>query len=128
MHARSLIIAAVLALTSASAAMAHAAQLAPALQGHPVVVRIHADWCPACRATDATVTSVRAKYRGDIHFVDFDVTDAKTSAVASAQAKRLGLDGFYEANKTQTSTVGIIDPRTGAVIATLYADTSLDDY
>lgn len=29
--------------------------LAPSLQGKPLVVRIHADWCSACKATHATI-------------------------------------------------------------------------
>jgi thiol-disulfide isomerase/thioredoxin len=29
--------------------------LADSLQGKPAIVRIHADWCPACRATQSTI-------------------------------------------------------------------------
>lgn len=106
----------------------HAGALAPSLQGRPVVVRIHADWCPACKATEATLREVRAKYGKAISYVELDVTDGKTSAAAAAEAKRLGLGSFYEANKGQTSTVGILNPHSGAVIATLYADTDVSDY
>jgi thiol-disulfide isomerase/thioredoxin len=75
--------------------------LAPALQGKTVVARIHADWCPACKATEPTIEALRAKYGSSINFVEFDVTDAKTSAAAAAKARQLGLSGFYEANKNR---------------------------
>src|SRR5271155_2250867 len=53
--------------------------LAPSLGGKPVVVRIHADWCPACRATQSTIDHLRQAYGGKINFVQFDVTSAKTA-------------------------------------------------
>jgi thiol-disulfide isomerase/thioredoxin len=106
----------------------HQAALSPSLQGKPVVARIHADWCPACKATQSTIDAVKAKYGDKIAFVQFDVTDGRTSAAAAADAKRLGLDGFFEANKTKTSTVAVLNPKTGAVIATFYADTNAADY
>ncbi len=109
-------------------ATAQASALAPWLQSKPVVARIHADWCPACKATNSTMNSIKAKYGRSIRFVQFDVTDGKTSALAAADAKYLGLTGFFEANKTATSTVAIINPKTGAIVAKLYGDTDLSDY
>ncbi len=102
--------------------------LAPSLQGKPLVVRIHADWCPACRATQSTVDELRSAYVGKINFVQFVVTNAKTAAAAQALAQKLGLERFYQATKSATSTVAVIDPQNGKVYATLYNDGSLEDY
>jgi thiol-disulfide isomerase/thioredoxin len=102
--------------------------LAPALQGKPLVVRIHADWCSACKATHATIDHLRQAYAGKINFVKFDVTNAKTATVAHAKAKQLGLVKFYDAAKAQTSAVAVINPQTGKVYATFYNDGNLKDY
>jgi len=102
--------------------------LPASLQGKPVVVRIHADWCPACKATRATYDRVVQTYAGKATFVTFDVTDAKTSASAEAKAKELGLSKIFEADKTKTSTVAVIDPKTGSIVASLYNDNEAADY
>ena len=102
--------------------------LAPSLQGKPVVVRIHADWCPACKATQSTIDHLRQAYAGKINFVQFDVTNAKTAAASKALAQKLGLEKFYDASKAATSTIAVIDPQNGKVYATFYNDSRNDDY
>ena len=102
--------------------------LAPSLQGKPLVVRIHADWCPACKATQPTIDNLRAAYGSQINFVQFDVTNAKTAAAAQAEAQKLGLEKFFDAEKAATSTVAVIDPRDGKVYAQLYNDGNINDY
>ena len=102
--------------------------LAPSLQGKPVLVRIHADWCPACAETKDTLASIRDTFGNKISYVEFDVTNAKTAAAAQDQAQKLGLAKFFEATKAATSTVAIINPKDGAVIAELYDDTNAADY
>ena len=102
--------------------------LPSSLQGRPVVVRIHADWCSACKATHATYQAVQQQYAGKATFVTFDVTDAQTAAAAEEKAKSLGLIKIYDADKTATSTVAVINPRNGAVEASLYNDNVAADY
>ena len=102
--------------------------LAPSLQGKPVVARIHADWCPACKATQSTIDHLKQVYAGRINFVQFDVTNAKTAAASQALAQKLGLEKFYDASKAATSTVAVIDPQNGKVDATFYNDGSIGDY
>jgi thiol-disulfide isomerase/thioredoxin len=108
--------------------IADAGPLAPALQGKPVVVRIHADWCPACKATQSTINELKRSYAGKIHFVQFNVTNAKTAAASQAEAQKLGLEKFYDAAKAATSTVAVIDPKDGKVNATFYNDSKIGDY
>jgi thiol-disulfide isomerase/thioredoxin len=102
--------------------------LAPSLQGKPVVVRIHADWCPACEATQATIDDLKQAYARKINFVQFDLTNANTAATSQAGAQKLGLGKFYDASKAATSTVAVIDPKDGKIYATLYNDSCLEDY
>lgn len=102
--------------------------LAPSLQGKPVVIRIHADWCSACKATHATLNNLRQAYAGKINFVEFDVTNAKTEAVAHSKAEKLGLVKFYDYAKAQTSAVAVINPQDNKVYATFYNDGNLNDY
>ena len=102
--------------------------LAPSLQGKPLVVRIHADWCSACKATHGTIDDLQRAYAGKVNFIQFDVTNAKTAAVARAKAEKLGLAKFYNAVKAQTSTVAVINPKSGKVDATFYNDGNLKDY
>lgn len=102
--------------------------LAAFLQGKPVVVRVHADWCPACKATQSTIDDLKRAYAGKINFVQFDVTNAKTAAASQDDARKLGLGKFYDAAKAATSTVAVIDPKDGRVIATLYNDGIIGDY
>jgi thiol-disulfide isomerase/thioredoxin len=108
--------------------IADAGPLAPSLQGKPVVVRIHADWCPACKATQSTINELKRSYAGKIHFVQFNVTNAKTAAASQAEAQKLGLEKFYDAAKAATSTVAVIDPKDGKVNATFYNDSKIGDY
>ncbi len=102
--------------------------LSPTLQGRPVVARIHADWCIACKATQATIDQLKQAYAGKITFVEFDVTNAKTAAAAQKEADSLGLAKFYDASKAATSTVAIIEPKDGKVVAAFYNDSTLGDY
>jgi thiol-disulfide isomerase/thioredoxin len=102
--------------------------LASSLQGQPVVVRIHADWCPACAASASALESAIDRFKGKVHYVEFDVTNAKTAAIAAQDAQKLGLAKFFDATKAATSTVAVIDPKTGDVVAEFYADTNSMDY
>jgi thiol-disulfide isomerase/thioredoxin len=103
-------------------------RLAPSLQGKPVLVRIHADWCSACKATQSTIDRLRQTYAGKINFVQFDVTNAKAAAISQERAKALGLETFYAATKTATSTVAVIDPTDGKIYSTFYNDNAVGDY
>ena len=94
----------------------------------PLVVRIEAAWCPACHATQATFDKIKSEYAGKVQFVELDVTDATTAGRSQVVATRLGILDFYNRNKTSTSMVALIDPRTHAVRGTLYNDTNQTDY
>ncbi len=97
-------------------AQADSSSLAKELQGKPVVVDIYAAWCPGCKNIAPTLSQLKQKYKDTAHFVVLDVTDKNTTQASEAKAKQLGLSSFFAANKSQTSTVAIIDPATGKIL------------
>ena len=91
--------------------------LSKSLQGKPVVVDVYATWCSACKNIAPTVSQLKQQYAGKVHFVVLDVTDKASTAKSEAKAKELGLSKFFEANKTQTGSLTIVDPKTGKILA-----------
>jgi thiol-disulfide isomerase/thioredoxin len=102
--------------------------LAKQLQGKPVVVDIYAEWCPGCKNIAPTLSQLKKEYQGKVYFVVLDVTDRDSTAQAEAKAKELGLTAFFDANKSQTSTVAIIDPGTGKVLKQFRNNPKTSDY
>ncbi len=109
-------------------AKAMAKPLAQQLQGKPVVVDIYASWCPGCKNIAPTLSSLKQQYQDQANFIVFDVSDRKTTQMAQAKAKQLGLSEFLMANKTQTSMVAIIDPATGKVLKQFRNNPNQGDY
>lgn len=74
----------------------------------PIVAIVKADWCPYCKRIDPVVSGLMKDYSEKLHFVVFDVTDAKTTAESKEQAEKLGLSKFFDDNKGKTSTVAVL--------------------
>jgi thiol-disulfide isomerase/thioredoxin len=102
--------------------------LAKKLQGKPVVVDIYATWCPGCKNIAPTLSQLRQQYASKANFVVLDVTDANTTKASMKLAKELGLTSFFNANKSQTSTVAIIDPATGKIMKQFRNNADLAEY
>jgi thiol-disulfide isomerase/thioredoxin len=102
--------------------------LASQLQGKPVVVDIYASWCPACRNVAPTLSQLRQQYEDSVHFVVLDVTDRTTTNQAENRARELGLGQFFEANRSQTGMIAIIDPVTGNILAQYRNNANVADY
>lgn len=109
-------------------AQKQAGALAPSLQGRPVVVDIYASWCPACRTIAPTLRSLEQSKAGKATFVTFDVSDAATLKASRERARALGLSAFLEANRSQTSLVAVIDPRSSTAVQTFRASTDAGAY
>jgi thiol-disulfide isomerase/thioredoxin len=103
-------------------------RLSQQLQGKPVVVKIHADQCSACRTIAPIIREMQQKYNGRANFVVFDITNQSTIKASQARAKELGLDGFFAANKTRNATVAIINPANGQVLDEFTKNTNRADY
>ncbi len=104
------------------------APLAPELQGKPVVVDVFATWCPGCKNIASTLQTLRTEYKGKVNFVVLDVTDRTTSQQSQQLAQKLGLSKYFEANKASTSTVAIIDPVNGKVLAQFQNNPNKESY
>jgi thiol-disulfide isomerase/thioredoxin len=96
-------------------AMGNTTALAKQLQGKPVVVDIYASWCPACKNIAPTLAQLNQKYSNKANFVVLDVSDRQTTAASMKLAAKLGLTKFLNDNKSQTGTIAIIDPASGAI-------------
>ncbi len=102
--------------------------LAKQLQGKPVVVDIYASWCPGCKNIAPTLSQLKQQYGTKANFIVFDVSDSKATKASMKMAAKLGLTNFFNANKSQTSTVAIINPATGKVIKQFRNNPELTDY
>ena len=115
-------------VTATLIAKGETSPLAQKLQGKPVVVDIYASWCPGCKNIAPTLSQLRQQYGTKASFVVFNVTDAKTTKASMKMAKELGLASFFNANKSKTSTVAIIDPATGKIMKQFQNDAEITDY
>ena len=75
----------------------------------PLVVKIHADWCGTCTRMQPSWNRVSASLGGEARFVVLDVTNAGKVEQATAEADRLGIRSFFDAHKSKTGTVGVLD-------------------
>lgn len=102
--------------------------LAKELQGKPTVVKIYADWCPACQRLQPITNSLQQEFNGKANFVVFDVSDRATSQAAEEKARQLGLSNFLAAHRAQTSTVAIVNPSNGQVLTQFRYNFDRQDY
>lgn len=109
-------------------AKADPAPLAKQLQGKPVVVYIHASWCRNCKNIEPTLSQLKLLYSNKMHLVVSDVSDSKATKASIKMAAKLGLTDFFNANRSQTSTVAIIDPATGKIIKQFQNNPDLAEY
>ncbi len=102
--------------------------LARELQGKPVVVDIYSSSCGACRALAPTLSQLKEQYKGQAHFIVFDVSNRETIRDAEAEARKYGLEDFFAKYKSQTATVTIINPDNGDVLAQHRKNNNLSAY
>jgi thiol-disulfide isomerase/thioredoxin len=112
----------------ASKAKSVGGPLAKELQGKPVVVDVFASWCPGCKNIAPTLSQLKQEYSDKVNFVVLDVTDQAKLQETAANAKKLGLGQFLETTKSQTSTVAIVDPATGNILAMFKNNPNKADY
>jgi thiol-disulfide isomerase/thioredoxin len=94
----------------------------------PFVVKIHADWCGTCQKLNATLEDLRQRTGDDARIVVLDVTDRESLARATAEADRLRIRTFFDAYKSKTGTVGILDGVTREPVSILKGETDVAKY
>lgn len=78
-------------------------------QSKPLVVVIYADWCPYCQQLKPVLALINEKYKNRINFVRLDLTSEATAAASRQQARKIGLEEFFDKNQERTSLVLIQD-------------------
>jgi thiol-disulfide isomerase/thioredoxin len=82
----------------------------------PIVIKLHAQWCPKCLMTKGAWSQLQERYEGRVNFVVFDYTNQRTTDASEVEARRVGLGDFFK-DAGGTGSVIILDGRTRAVRA-----------
>lgn len=94
----------------------------------PYVVKLHAQWCPVCMLTKAVWTQIEATYSMRVNLVVLDFTNQATADASRAEAKRLGLEQFFDENAGSTGTIVVLDGRTKEVTASIHGGRDFAEY
>lgn len=103
------------------------AQVSEKAEKKIIVAEIFASWCPACKNIQPTLDQL-AKEGPNIDLVQLDVSTPSKAKEAAKKAKELKIDKFYDANKSKTSTVGIIVPTSSEIVSIFQNNTELEEY
>lgn len=99
-----------------------------AASAKPYVVKIHARWCAVCMATKGMWSQIQDAYANRVHLLVLDVTNQETTDLSRAEAKRLGLEQFFDEYSGGTGTILVLDRRTKAVTASINGSRDFADY
>ena len=80
-----------------------------ASSNRPYVVKLHAKWCPICMMTKGLWSELQSAYTGKVNLVVFDLTNKETVEASRAEAKRLGLERFFEEHGGETGGIFLLD-------------------
>lgn len=94
----------------------------------PIVVKLHAQWCPKCMVTKGVWADVEKEYAGRVHLVVMDFTNDASTEASRKEAQRLGLDRFFEEFSGATGIVVVLHARTKEVAAELDFSRDLPEY
>ena len=98
-----------------------------ARSGKPYVVKIHAQWCAVCMVTKDVWSQIQDAYTGRVNLLVLDVTNQATTDASRAEARRLGLEAFFDEHGGGTGTIVVLD-RTKAVTASINGSRDFADY
>jgi hypothetical protein len=92
------------------------------------LVKIHADWCVACTRLQPLWKRLGEKCGDSARLVLLDVTDRETTAHSAREAARLGLGEFFDAHKSQTGTIAVIETATREPVAVFRGEMDFGEY
>ena len=77
-----------------------------------IVVKMHADWCPSCKALEPTLAELKAELSGEpVLFLTLDISDAANTEQSRLLAETLGIETIMKKNN-KTGLVLVYDPKT----------------
>lgn len=77
-----------------------------------VVVKMHADWCPSCKALEPTLAELKAELKDEpVLFLTFDITNPVNTEQSRLLAETLGIENLIKKNN-KTGLVLVYDPKT----------------
>ena len=94
----------------------------------PIVVKLHARWCPKCMLTKSVWSDLEKEYAGRVHLVVMDFTNDASTDASRREAHRLGLERFFEEFSGATGIVVVLHARTKEVAAELEFNRDLPEY
>ena len=96
--------------------------------GKPYVVKMHAQWCPICMTTKGVWSEIERSYTGRVNLLVFDFTNEETTEASRAEAKRLGLESFFDEYAGTTGSIVVLDRWTRHVTADIHGRRDLAEY
>jgi thiol-disulfide isomerase/thioredoxin len=94
----------------------------------PYVVKLHAQWCPVCMTTKGVWSQVEAAYSQRVNLVVLDFTNQATTDAGRNEARRLGLDTFFDEYAGTTGVIAVLDGRTREVRAAIKGSRDFAEY
>ena len=99
-----------------------------ARSGRPYVVKLHAQWCAVCLVTKDVWAEIEQRYANRVTLVVLDFTTDGNTEKSRAEAKRLGLQEFFDEYGGATGTIAVLDGRTKKVVASIAGDRDFAEY
>lgn len=94
----------------------------------PLVVKIHADFCPTCIDLGPTWRALETRSGSGARLVVLDVTNEERFDRTVHIARYLGLTGFLKQNMEATGTIAVLDGETREPVAVFHGERNLAAY
>ena len=78
--------------------------------------------------TKGVWSEIAASYSGRVNLVVFDFTDRATTEASRAEARRLGLEAFFDENVGWTGTIAVVDGGTRNTLALIHGSRDVAEY
>jgi thiol-disulfide isomerase/thioredoxin len=95
--------------------------------GKPLVVKVHARWCPKCLMTMDVWSEIENTYAGRVNLLVLDFTNEQTTEASEAEVRRLGLEGLLD-SLDGTGSIAVVDAATRRVSASISGSRDVAEY
>lgn len=92
-----------------------------------VVVKMHADWCPSCKALEPTLAELKSELKDEpVLFLTLDITNPVSTEQSRLLAESLGIENLIKKNN-KTGLIVVYDPETMKTKHVFTKSDSMDD-